>query len=50
MKSLTIARAFTPSPCFQRVPGAIAAMQQAEPKHGENVAETVHLLFKMTSV
>ena len=50
MKSLTIASAFPPSPCFQRVPAAIAAMQQAEPKHAENVAETVHLLFKMTSV
>lgn len=50
MKSLTIACAFTPSPAFQRVVASIAAMQQAEPKHGENVSETVHLLFKMTFV
>jgi hypothetical protein len=35
---------------FQEVPLTIAAVQQREPKHRKNVAETVHLLFKMTSV
>jgi hypothetical protein len=37
-------------PVFQWVPASIAAVQQAEPKHWMNVAETVHLLFKMTSI
>jgi len=35
---------------FQAVPRAIAAMQQVEPKHGMDVAETVHPLFKMTTI
>jgi hypothetical protein len=35
---------------FKRGSHTIAAEQQEEPKHGENVAETIHLLFKMTSV
>jgi hypothetical protein len=32
------------------LPALMAAPQQGEPIHRENVAETVHPLFKMTSV
>jgi hypothetical protein len=50
MKGEAIARGFGRSACFSAGPEIIAAMQHAEPKRGLNVAETVHLLFKMTSV
>jgi hypothetical protein len=50
IKGAAFADAFAASLRFLTASAAIAAVQQVEPKQGKNVAETVHLLFKMTLV